>query len=416
MLRKTATLTAALVAAVFLWLVVTQPPRFATASGVVADAIRARTVAGAFHVHSTRSDGAGDRVTIARAAAGAGLKFVIVTDHGDATRTPDPPAYIDGVLCIDSVEISTNGGHLIALDMPASPYPLGGEAAAVVEDVMRFGGMPVVAHPDSPKGELAWKDWASPVGGLEWLNLDSGWRDETRTRLARVALDSFFRPGPALASLLNRQSTALARWDQIAATRAIVGLTGHDAHGGLSRGPEEGSAWNVPRFLSPGLVSYDASFAAFALRVVVDESLTGDPVLDARRLLDAVRAGHVFTAIDAIAGPAWVDYHVTRGEVRRNMGETLPFEDETTLVFRSTLPPDARAVLLLDGVETAESGTGELTVLARSPGAYRVEVRSPRWEVPWIVSNPIYLRGSGEHADWHGAAGNCRRAGGPRYR
>ena len=396
MLRKTAKLTAALVAAVFLWLVVTQPPRFATASGDVAAAIRARTVAGAFHVHSTRSDGAGDRSTIARAAARAGLKFVIVTDHGDATRTPDPPTYVEGVLCLDAVEISTNGGHLIGLDMPAAPYPLGGEAAAVVEDVTRLGGMPVVAHPDSPKGELAWKDWASAIGGLEWLNLDSGWRDETRTRLARVAVDSSFRPGPALASLLNRQSTALARWDQVAATRAVVGLAGHDAHGGLNRGAEEGSAWNVPRFLSPGLASYDSSFATFALRAVLDESLTGDPTLDARRLLDAVRAGRVFTAIDAIAGPAWVDYHVTRGDVRRNMGETLTFEDETTLVFRSTLPSEARAVLLRDGVETAESATGELRFRAAGPGAYRVEVRLPLWEVPWIVTNPIYLRESGD--------------------
>jgi hypothetical protein len=394
MMRKTAKLTAAFVAAVFLWLVVTQPPRFVPASGVVADAVRARTVAGAFHVHSTRSDGAGDRRTIARAAAGAGLRFVILTDHGDATRPPDPPAYLDGVLCIDSVEISTNGGHLIALDLPAAPYPLGGEAAAVVEDVTRLGGMAIVAHPDSPKGELAWKDWASPISGLEWLNLDSGWRDETRARLARVAVDSFFRPGPALASLLNRQSTALARWDQLTATRALVGLPGHDAHGGLSRGAEEGSAWNVPRFLSPRLASYEASFATFALRVVLDESLTGDPVLDARRLLDAVRAGRVFTAIDAVAGPAWVDYHVTRGEVRRNMGETVMFEDETTLVFRSTLPSEARAVLLRDGVEAAESGTGELTFRAAGPGAYRVEVRSPLWDVPWIVTNPIYLRGS----------------------
>ena len=34
----------------------------------------------------------------------------------------------------------------------AAPYPLGGEAAAVVEDVTRLGGMPVVAHPGLAKG------------------------------------------------------------------------------------------------------------------------------------------------------------------------------------------------------------------------------------------------------------------------
>ena len=56
--------------------------------------MRARTVAGAFHVHSTRSDGIGDREAIAAAAARAGLQFVVITDHGDATRQPDPPAYM----------------------------------------------------------------------------------------------------------------------------------------------------------------------------------------------------------------------------------------------------------------------------------------------------------------------------------
>ena len=238
-------LTAAILAAVFLWFLATLPPRPATASGSVADTIRVRTVAGAFHVHSTRSDGTGDRQAIAAAAARAGLQFVVITDHGDATRQLSP-VYVDGVLCIDAVEISTNGGHLMALDMPAAPYPLGGEADAVVEDVVRLGGMPVVTHPDSTKSELAWKDWGAPVAGLEWLNLDSGWRDESYARMARVGLDYLVRPGPALASLLERPSSSLTRWDQIAATRTMVGLAGHDAHGGLVHRSEEGSQAPVP--------------------------------------------------------------------------------------------------------------------------------------------------------------------------
>ena len=85
------------------------------------------SVPGVIHVHSNRSDGRSAPDEVAAAAASAGLKFVIFTDHGDATRTPDPPTYRSGVLCIDAVEISTNGGHYLALDMPASPYPLGGE-------------------------------------------------------------------------------------------------------------------------------------------------------------------------------------------------------------------------------------------------------------------------------------------------
>src|SRR5262245_47782735 len=90
-----------------------------------------RTVAGAYHVHSTISDGAGDVNTIAAAAKRAGLQFVILTDHGDGTRTPEAPRYVDGVLCLEGVEISTDGGHFVALGLPATPYPLGGDPAGV---------------------------------------------------------------------------------------------------------------------------------------------------------------------------------------------------------------------------------------------------------------------------------------------
>src|SRR5215207_4435579 len=63
------------------------------------------TVRGAFHIHSERSDGSGSVDAIAEAAARAGLQFIILTDHGDATRAPDPPAYRSGVLVLDGVEV-----------------------------------------------------------------------------------------------------------------------------------------------------------------------------------------------------------------------------------------------------------------------------------------------------------------------
>lgn len=397
MTRKALRLTAAVVAAVFLWLLATLPPRAAVASGAITDTIRARTVAGAFHVHSTRSDGTGDRDAIAAAAARAGLQFVVITDHGDATRPPDPPVYLHGVLCLDAVEVSTNGGHVIALDMPPSPFPLGGEPAAVVEDVVRLGGMPVAAHPDSAKGELAWKDWTLPVAGLEWLNLDSGWRDESPTRLARAAFDSLIRPGPALASLQGHPAATLAQWDRIAAARTIVALAGHDAHGGLARSAEEGSQRWTPGFLASSLASYESSFATFAVRVLLDVPLTGDAAGDGRRLFDAVRTGRVYTAIDAIAAPAWIDFHAAQGFTERPMGDLVPPGGEVTITFRSMLPAGARAVLLRDGAAVADSAAGELVFAASAPGVYRVEVRTPGWAVPWIVTNPIYVRSSAGH-------------------
>src|SRR5207248_2826949 len=88
----------------------------------------------------------------------------------------DAPAYRSGVLCLDGVEVSTMGGHYIALDMPPAPYPLGGEARDVVDDVRRLGGFGIVAHPDSPKPELQWREWDAPFDAMEMVNPDTGWR------------------------------------------------------------------------------------------------------------------------------------------------------------------------------------------------------------------------------------------------
>ena len=61
-----------------------------------------RPLRGAIHVHTRRSDGTGTMETVAEAASAAGLKFVIVTDHGprvslgdnfEGIRPPDPPTY-----------------------------------------------------------------------------------------------------------------------------------------------------------------------------------------------------------------------------------------------------------------------------------------------------------------------------------
>jgi len=91
---------------------------------------------------------------IAAIAADVGLSFVVFTDHGNGTEETNLPAYHSGVLCIDSTEISTDGGHYVALDLPTTPYPLGGEVAGVVEDVERLGGFGVIAHPGSKKNNI----------------------------------------------------------------------------------------------------------------------------------------------------------------------------------------------------------------------------------------------------------------------
>jgi hypothetical protein len=389
-MRKFLLSTAAVLAAVVFFLLATLPAKPRAVAWTGDPALSSRTIAGAYHVHTTRSDGSGDRAAIAAAARRSGLAFVIFTDHGDGTRTPDPPAYVDGVLCIDGVEISTTGGHYVALGLGAAPYPLGGAPSAVLEDVERLGGFGFVAHPDSPRPELAWTDRTANVDGIEWLSADSEWRDEGRARLARVLLDYALRPGPALASILDRPAATLARWDALTSRRPVVAIAGHDAHGGIGRGAEAG-----PRTFVAGVPSYEASFRTFSVRAVLSAPPSADASADAGALLDALRNGRVYTAVDSIASPAILDFHVSHGAGQSPMGSVVA-QGPATLSARAAVPPGARTVLFRDGreIKSADAGMLELGE-AWAQGVYRVEVQVPGAPgtppVPWLLSNPIYF-------------------------
>ena len=379
-MRRALLVTAAVLAAVIFFALATLPPAPVSVdvSGFDQDLVR-RTTRGAYHVHTTRSDGAWDKAAIAAAAARAGLKFVIFTDHGDGMAAPDPPAYVSGVLCIDGVEISTNGGHYVALGMRPAPYPLGGEPAAVVEDVARLGGFGIAAHPDSPKASLAWADWEAPIDGLEWLSADSEWRDESRATLVRTSFSYLFRPGPALASMLDRPVATLKRWDDLAGRRRVVALAAHDAHGGIGRGYEEDGRRKPTLGHVP---SYESSFRTFSDSVILDSPLSGDAAADARHVVEAIRQGRVFSVVDAIASPGFVDLRAGQGAVS----------------IRATLPVAARVVAIADGREAQvhESGEGEMSLRPDpATSVLRVEVRTADAPgappVPWLVTNPVYF-------------------------
>ncbi|MBP1634470.1 MAG: Histidinol phosphatase of the family protein [Acidobacteria bacterium] len=359
---------------------------------------------GAFHVHTNRSDGTGTIDEVAAAAARAGLQFVVLTDHGDGTRPLEPPSYRSGVLVIDGVEVSTTAGHYAAVGMRRAPYPLGGEARDVVEDVARLGGFGVITHPDSPKGGQPWRDWAAPVDGMEWLNADTQWRDESTLRLARAALAYPFRPPETLASLLN-QGSLLARWDRAASVRPIVALAGADAHARIgleptTREPYEGRALlRVP--------SYEASFRAFSLQLVTAGPPSGRAADDAARVIEALRAGRVHTVIDGWASPAVFEFTAKGGGQEAHEGGELATGEPVVLRVRSNAPLYAALVLLRDGEEIQRVDRQSLVYATDRRGRYRVEVwlgrPGARPPIPWLVSNAITLRepapggaGSGE--------------------
>ena len=349
-------------------------------------------VRGAYHIHTTRSDGSGTPDEVAAAAARAGLQFIILTDHGDGTRTPDPPSYRSGVLTLDAVELNTTSGHYGAIGLPAAPYPLAGTADAVIEDVRRLGGFGIAAHPGSPRPSLRWTAWEAAFDGLEWINGDSEWRDEPRLPIARALVTYLFRAPESMARLLDRPGGVLERWDALTATRRVVALAGIDAHAWLGYGqntdPDAGG-WHLR------LPGYEATFGTFSNHVVLDAAWSGDADADSAALIEALRRGRVYSVIDGLATPGGLSFTASSGSREAGIGDELPIDGDVLVRASVTAPPHTTMVLFKNGERVHEVTDAELEMNGgKDQAVYRLEayVRDGPGgpAVPWIVSNPIY--------------------------
>jgi len=394
-------MTAALAAAVVIWVGVTLPPGQLVASSGL-DGVAA-AIPGAVHIHTNRSDGRSSPEEVAASAARAGLAFVIFTDHGDATRMPDPPAYRSGVLCIDAVEISTEAGHLVALGLPASPYPLAGEARDVLEDVHRLGGIGVAAHPDSPKADLEWRAWTAPIDGLEVINLDTEWRTHAarpgwgaKARLLEALAAYPFRGPEAIASLMVDHPGLLARWDAFGAERRMPMLAGVDAHARLALRGDDGE--RAAEGMSLALPSYESVFKTLSMRLAIERPLTGEADADAALVLDALRRGRAYATVDAIFAPGAFEFTVKTGETVLHAGDEAPIAGPVVATVRTNAPASFTTTLVRNGTAaTSQASSGEMVVPLPEEGAVvRVEIRAtdrPGQPI-WLLSNAIYLRSS----------------------
>lgn len=333
---------------------------------------------GALHMHTTYSDGSGTVADLAAAAARAGLRWIIITDHDDIRARAEQGWYAD-VAVMAGYEITPDRNHylvagvdeLVSKEMSPAEY---------VHTVADIGGLGIVAHPDEEvTHELTepyrWEDWSiRGFDGIELWNYMSEWI-EKYTRRRRYL--NFFFP-----QLIVRGPTdnTLKWWDQLAVEgECTTGVFGVDAH--ATRVDSFGRTWEV--------YPYERLFNTLTDYVVLDEPLDADFDTAAQQILDAVRRGRVL-----MANRTWGD----AGE----MAFLARLDDETTLtagdrahfnghaIIDFLAPKPAHIRLYRDGTSIASAnGVRSLTFDAHEPGHYRIEVR--RWGQLWLMTNHIHL-------------------------
>jgi hypothetical protein len=353
---------------------------------------------GVYHIHTTFSDGHATVDEVAARAARERLDFVVLTDHGNpnaaSLRAAGPRK---GVLVLAGSELNVNRGHLVALGFrpPPDDTKFPSKAEDAVDAVRALGGFTVIAHPYS-KVRWSWGDWgvSSNYTGIEIVNADTMFKNNYRRVIAYAPLLLLGSRLP-LIKMLEHPASNLKRWDQRGASTAIAGYFSADAH-----------------------LYYRGIFALLHLHVLVDGPAGGEgergeaPGAEEARIWDALHHGHFYNAVEAVADARGFRFEAEAGSGAGSgpgsarayrMGDTIAgtAAGGTTRAVRfevrAPFPFRKEVRLLRDGRVIASSRGDTLRAPSEGPGVYRVEVylkeRSPLGaDIPWIVSNPIYLR------------------------
>jgi len=337
-------------------------------------------LAGVVHVHTTASDGTGSPQQVAAEAEALGLGFLVLTDH-NTLDGKDAEGYHGSTLVLVGVEASTQSGHLLGLGIPDPVFRFSGDAADALDDVRLLGGAAFAAHPESRRTDFRWTGWdlAGPWG-LELLNGDSQWRDAGRPALVKAALSYFLNPRYALLLSSSGPEAVLRRWDALLVARDVPGIAGADAHARIMLGKK----------LAAPIPSYAAMFGLARNHILLDAPLEGDITRDGPRVVEALARGRGYVAVDGLAPADGFSFVAESGATRRTMGDTVAPAPGLRLRAGGPAPRGAVFTLLRDGREAgrAEGSVGLDEVPA---GVYRVEVRVPGWDFPWVISNPIYV-------------------------
>ena len=378
--------------------------------------------AGALHIHSTYSDGAGTVEEIADAANRAGLDFLVLCDHSSLqARTDGQDGWRGRTLVLIGTEVTTDTGHLLALDVPDSFLPASGDAVEAQQAILGSGGLGFVALPCDLKDH--WRDFDRFQDGigLEVFNLSA----IARTKINLPTLAEVWRryksrrPLRAFHLVSARPARELKLWDTLTAapgpgrpSRRVVGIASLDAH----------AVMKFARRSYP-FPTYEETFRTLRTHLVTAQPLSRGEVparermasnkKDAVQVHDMLASGHCYMAYDNYADPtgflfeaeASQEPHTSARQISALMGDSLILPDPgdalpgLRLVAQS---PRTRSLVRLykDGRLVAAARGGRLEYAVAEPGVYRVEVFLYRTRLgnlclgakPWIFSNPIYVQ------------------------
>jgi hypothetical protein len=316
-------------------------------------------VQGVYHIHTTHSDGTKAPDEIAKIAAKADIKFIILTDHGNPNfESLAAEGWKEGVLVLAGSELSTSRGHLVALDFNPPENNFATDADNAAYQVNRQNGYSIIAHPYS-KTLWTWSESFYSTG-IEIINADSMLKNKI-WRWIPFTPSIFLKPQYFLLKILSVPNKNLFKWDTLNKDYQVYSYYSTDAH-----------------------LLYKPLMSFLRLHLLLDEPLSAAFDTAKKQIFSALKQGKFYSAVDAAAKADGFRFRANGGE-------------NTTLHIQLPLSISKETHLIFNGQSILQSQDDTIEFYAKEPGVYRVEVylkeRSPlNKRIPWILSNPIFVK------------------------
>ncbi|MBI3863331.1 MAG: hypothetical protein HY290_15680 [Planctomycetia bacterium] len=371
------------------------------------------------HVHSAFShDSRGKIEDIVAAAKTVGTQVLMFTEHPADNYdffADGHQGLKDDVLLVPGAEMKGflvfPTGSLRGID--------GGEPQEFSDLVRGRGGLAFVSHLEERMG---WQ--VRGVTGCEIYNTHADFKDEKKLAAALKnpmwlinSAEQFRKyPQEAFSALQDYPADYLKKWDALCQDAPHTGVSANDAHQNLGlvvRLTETGKAkledalgapllevdlasnpalQLVFKGKKPGEIAFELQLDRYehSLRHVSTHLLMKELTKEA--VWEALEEGRAFVAFDWIADPAGFDFSGTSEGARHEMGSRLPFAAGLKLTGQAPVPVTWK--LIRNGKAVAESTGRTLEFAVTEPGNYRVEtwLRVGGKKLPWILTNPIYVR------------------------
>ncbi len=350
-----------------------------------------RDLKGVIHVHTAlggHSTGSFDELI--EGATANNLDFVVMTEHTAAsfdTSALTLNGFYKNTLFIGGNELDTKSGDRFLLINSDAEAPLANltETPEFLQKSHAKNQIAFITYPEN------FKSWNAEFDGIEVFSLHTNAKEMSFLTFPLNALWSYGAyPELTLAKYFARPVENLQKFDEIATKRKITLFAGSDAHSNLGFhlfGDDSGN-----KFINFKFDDYALVFRLVRTHVLLEKEKS----LTRENLVEALKNGHTFIGFDSLSDTGGFSFTAENGTEQKIQGDDIALQNGVRL--RAAAPQIARFVIFKNGEKIFESGENTEAVFdAKEPGVYRTEVYldalgSPFDKMPWIVSNPIYIK------------------------